>query len=235
MSGSAALEYGFISTHSTNAVSVAVYLIYEIQSGSIPVAEPLRSAAIASCCFYALSIVFGRLYCGMHGFSDVIAGSIMGASIAGLQLYFGPGYDALIAEGDWRPPVLSTLAILLAVRFHPEPADNCPCFDDSVAFAGVMIGAEMAQWHFSKSPYATSQPVPATMPFKISELGPIKTCLRLVVGIIIVFVWRALAKPLLLKLLPPLFRQIEYGGLSLPRRFFERARSVKYPLALISS
>lgn len=224
MSGSVSLEYGFPSTHSANAVSVAVYLIYEIQTGSIVLSEPFRVLAIIACYFYAGSIIFGRLYCGMHGFSDVIVGSALGAIIAAVQLYFGESFDAAIAHGDWTMPLLATLVILLAVRFHPEPADNCPCFDDSVAFAAVVIGAEVAHWHYPQTGFAWDHPVPATVPYDISRLGIVRTILRLVVGVVIIFVWRATAKPTLLKGLPPLFRQIEWVGLSLPRRFFKRAR-----------
>lgn len=223
MSGSAALEYGFPSTHSTNAVSVAVYMIYHIQDGGTSLPESFQLPAIIACYWYAISIIIGRLYCGMHGFFDVVIGSLLGAAIAWIQLYYGPAYDNLISQGDWYWALLSSLAILVAVRFHPEPADNCPCFDDSISFAGVNIGIEIAHWHFAKSPFSWDHPVPSTIPFSLSKLGLIRTVLRLLVGVVIVFVWRAVAKPTLLKGLPPLFRQIEYVGLSLPRRFFKRA------------
>ncbi|KAF2152305.1 PAP2 domain-containing protein [Myriangium duriaei CBS 260.36] len=223
MSGSTALEYGFPSTHSTNAVSVAVYLIYDIQTGAIVLSEPFRILALIACCWYAISIVFGRLYCGMHGFSDVIVGSALGAIIAGVQIYWGPAFDEFISQGAWTNALVSVIIILLAVRFHPEPADNCPCFDDSVSFAGVNAGIEIGQWHFAKTSFAWDKPVPGTVPFDMSKLGVIRIVLRLLVGVVIVFIWRAVAKPFLLKVLPPLFRQIENVGLTLPRRFFKRA------------
>src|SRR3978361_1996674 len=84
MSGSAALEYGFPSTHSTNAMSVVIYGLYLLRN-----AETLDERFVywgqMSMYAYGTSIVFGRLYCGMHGFFDVVVGSLLGALIAGVQ------------------------------------------------------------------------------------------------------------------------------------------------------
>lgn len=223
MSGSAALEYGFPSTHSTNAVSVAIYLIYGIETGDIYVSESLRTTALAGCYWYAISIIIGRLYCGMHGFFDVVVGTVLGIIIAFGQIVVGPKLDLAIATGGWVAPALAITVVLIAVRFHPEPADNCPCFDDSVAFAGVVVGIEIGHWHFTQSGLAWAEPVLGTAPYSLATVGLFKTGLRLVVGVVIIFLWRASAKPTLLRSLPPLFRQIEYVGLSLPRRFFKRA------------
>ncbi|GAB7338648.1 hypothetical protein MBLNU457_5379t2 [Dothideomycetes sp. NU457] len=223
MSKSAALEYGFPSTHSTNAVSVAAYCLYSVHAGQTNLDGHLYTLALVAGYWYAISIVFGRLYCGMHGFFDVFIGSALGIFLAAIQITFGPMFDIWIAEGSLSNLLITVGAILLSVRFHPEPADNCPCFDDSVAFAGVVMGIELGHWSFSKSPISWTQPGPATVPFDLHELGWIKTILRILVGVLIVFLWRAVMKPTLLRALPPLFRFIENVGLSLPRRFFTRA------------
>src|SRR5271167_220131 len=76
MSGSAALEYGFPSTHSANAVSVAVYALFTIHSPDCQLQDSTKLILELTSYAYALSITIGRLYCGMHGFVDVIIGSI---------------------------------------------------------------------------------------------------------------------------------------------------------------
>jgi len=45
--------------------------------------------------------------------------------------------------------------------------------------------------------------------------------------VVIIFVWRAGAKPTLLRILPPIFRSIEHYGLTLPRRYFTPASQYK--------
>ncbi|KAL8718202.1 MAG: hypothetical protein Q9225_004629 [Loekoesia sp. 1 TL-2023] len=126
-------------------------------------------------------------------------------------------------------PVIVLLTILVLVRIHPEPADDCPCFDDSVAFAGVIIGVEVGNWHYARTDSAWGLPIPATVPFELQTVGWFRTVARIVVGVIIVFAWRELMKPALLKYLPPLFRVVESFGLTLPRKFFVKASSFRHP------
>jgi hypothetical protein len=65
MSPSVALEYGFPSTHSTNSISVALFLI-SIACEKLAPESPARMITTFGCAFYAFSVVFGRVYCGMH-------------------------------------------------------------------------------------------------------------------------------------------------------------------------
>lgn len=224
MSGSAALEYGFPSTHSTNAISVAFYFLYQLHTSTDEVSTPQKIIFLFIGYAYAVSIVLGRMYCGMHGFFDVIVGSSLGFALAFLQLAYGTAFDDWIAAESWTHPALAIIIVLLAVRFHPEPADNCPCFDDSVAFAGVVLGCQIGHWHFASTSFAVPGDVPATVFFNLEQLGWFKTTARIVGGVVIVFLWRATMKPILLRYLPPIFRFAETIGVSLPRRFFTRAR-----------
>lgn len=223
MSGSAALEYGFPSTHSANAVSVAIYILHKLYKIPVDERTTLVLMAMAACYWYGMSIVLGRLYCGMHGFFDVIVGSIIGAIIAVVELIFSDAYDVWLTDGNFTAPLVIALVILVLVRIHPEPADNCPCFDDSVAFAAVVIGVEVGVWHFSGTRFAWNDPVPATVPFDYAQLGFVKSFMRIVLGVVGIFSWRGVMKPTLLRVLPPIFRLTEQFGVDLPRKFFLRA------------
>ncbi|KAJ5746250.1 Dihydrosphingosine 1-phosphate phosphatase [Penicillium odoratum] len=223
MSGSAALEYGFPSTHSTNAVSVAVYAIALLNSPDSTV-SPQTSLILQTVTYlYVTSIVLGRLYCGMHGMLDVVVGSIMGALIGLAQFSWGPAFDDYILSASLKGILIVPIAILVLVRIHPEPADSCPCFDDSVAFAGVTLGVDVGSWYFTQSSLAWAEPLPGTIPYRYEDLGLAKTAIRLVVGVLCVFAWREITKPTLLRILPPVFRSLEKLGLLLPRRFFTTA------------
>ncbi|KIX10441.1 uncharacterized protein Z518_01523 [Rhinocladiella mackenziei CBS 650.93] len=223
MSGSAALEYGFPSTHSTNAVSVALYSLFLLKHGSDPMNPNMNLGLQILCYFYAFSIVLGRLYCGMHGFFDVVWGSILGAILALVQCFYGEMFDEWLMAGDLKRVALVVLIILVLVRVHPEPADDCPCFDDSVSFAGVIIGCEYGVWHFAQTSYAWSYPAKGTVPFNLAKMGYVVAVVRILLGVLVIFAWRGTMKPTLLKVLPPIFRIIEHLGLTLPRRFFKPA------------
>jgi dihydrosphingosine 1-phosphate phosphatase len=226
MSGSAALEYGFPSTHSTNAVSVAVYALYLLNTTSSlsPKANILLQVISY---FYAFSIVLGRLYCGMHGIFDVVIGSMLGAAISFVQCTCGETLDDYLHTALPKDMCILVLTILVLVRIHPEPADDCPCFDDSVAFAGVVIGVDYGSWHFSNSRYAWSEPIPGTVPFDFKSMGWTVIIARIILGVMTIFLWRESMKPLMLRVLPPIFRVIEKLGLNLPRKFFKQASEYK--------
>ncbi|KAF1810404.1 PAP2-domain-containing protein [Eremomyces bilateralis CBS 781.70] len=225
MSGSAALEYGFPSTHSTNAVSVAAYALVLIWRA----AEEGRISSHASTGIqlliwgYTFAIVFGRLILGMHGFFDVIVGSLLGLVIAIVQIQWGEDFEVWLTGPSPIPIITCLLLILFCVRIHPEPADDCPCFDDGVAFAGVIIGIEGGIWHFATTSYSVSEPTPGTAPFSFERVGIFKSLLRVVLGIALIFAWRATMKPILLGGLPPLFRTLERVGFEMPRRYFLKA------------
>ncbi|KAK3344274.1 PAP2 superfamily-domain-containing protein [Lasiosphaeria hispida] len=226
MSGSAALEYGFPSTHSTNAVSVTVYAILKLHSESNNFSPSTTLALEGLAYFYAMSIVFGRLYCGMHGFLDVIIGSIMGAAISLIEFYYAPGINEWMYSSNYVAPLTVALIVCILVRVHPEPADDCPCFDDSVAFAGVWIGLEAGTWRLARSQLGTVYNGPDAT-FDLSALGWKLATVRVLFGVLLIFAWREVMKPALLRFLPHLFRVIETNGLSLPRRFFVPASEYK--------
>lgn len=222
MSSSAALEYGFPSTHSTNAVSVTAYTLLLLDSPTSTMNPQIKFLLEVLLYCYAASIILGRLYCGMHGFLDVIIGGLLGALLSVIEFNYGETFDEFIT-GSIEAPVIVILIICVLVRIHPEPVDDCPCFDDSVAFAGVMIGIELGHWHYIRSDFEGEIPVPVTAPFELDALGWAKTVARIVVGVLTVFTWRAIMKPALLRTLPPIFRIVERLGLSLPRRYFVQA------------
>ncbi|KAK4189815.1 PAP2 superfamily-domain-containing protein [Podospora australis] len=227
MSGSAALEYGFPSTHSANAVSVTVYAILMLRSDANIYSPTTTLALEALAYFYAFSIVIGRLYCGMHGFLDVIIGSIMGAAISLVEFYYAPALEAWMYSSTYLAPLTIALIIVVLVRVHPEPADDCPCFDDSVAFAGVMIGLECGMWRFARfSKYASIYNGPNAT-FSLAAMGWTWSIVRVVFGVLMIFAWREVMKPTMLSFLPHLYRLLENVGLSLPRRFFMRASEYK--------
>ena len=44
-------------------------------------------------------------------------------------------------------PYIVTPVCLLLVHFHPQPVDDCPCFEDAIAFVSVILGGFVARWH----------------------------------------------------------------------------------------
>lgn len=223
MSESAALEYGFPSTHSANAVSVAVYVILTLHSPDYHMHQSKRQLIECIAYFYAFSIVFGRLYCGMHGFIDVTVGGAIGAAISIIEHVYGSRSDRFLYQSSWIAPASIAFAMVFLVILHPKAADECPCFDDTVAFAGVIIGIEIGGWRYANSKWAWDYPVPATVPFDLNEMGWVLVILRTLTGVLVIFLWRKFMKSFLLKFLPYLFNVIESFGLEFNQILFNSA------------
>lgn len=224
MSGSAALEYGFPSTHSTNAMSVVVYGLYQLYASRETLSDFTYGTLSLLCYCYALSICLGRMYCGMHGFSDVIFGGVVGSLIAWLRIVYGSSFDQWILQGGWTSIGITVIIAALAVRVHPEPADNCPCFDDSVAFSGVVMGIEFGSWHYAASALSRES---TAQPYVFENHNLIYPIARVVLGIVVIFLWRAVMKSLLLRTLPSIFRFVDHWGFRIPRRYFLQSRDYK--------
>lgn len=50
-------------------------------------------------------------------------------------------------------PVVIIPACLLMVHRHPEPVDDCPCFEDAIAFMAVVMGESLTMWYMAQNGY----------------------------------------------------------------------------------
>ncbi|KAG1456166.1 hypothetical protein G6F46_007768 [Rhizopus delemar] len=144
MSPSVALEYGFPSTHSTNSVSVALFFI-SVACEKITPESPTRFISILACIFYAASVVFGRIYCGMHSVTDCVGGTVLAYLVYWVQWTFKDHLDTLFTSDSYWVFMAIPICLML-VSLHPDPMERCPCFEDSVCFMGVVIGVIPGSW-----------------------------------------------------------------------------------------
>lgn len=97
-----------------------------------------QTVVIGSIGIYAVLLPLSRVYCGMHSFTDIMVGSILGLSIVFLQDFplFRNFYDTSeIATG------FSILFLIWVIIFGlPSPKDACPCWFDSICASSVLIG-----------------------------------------------------------------------------------------------
>ncbi|CAD6889489.1 unnamed protein product [Tilletia controversa] len=148
------LEYGFPSTHSANAVSIALYCYLWVTEARSAAAMTGQGGAgwyesriwEVMLSYYTLSVVGGRIYAGMHSFTDCIAGSIMGALITMVQWWLFPLMERCLIVPDWTVPAVIIPVGLAMVNFHPQPMDDCPCFEDAIAFIAVAMGVTLGRW-----------------------------------------------------------------------------------------
>jgi hypothetical protein len=165
------LEYGFPSTHSTNSVSIALFFFTRLHVYYSASGDGVYGVVAGALTWYVFSIVFGRLYTAMHSFTDCVVGVAMGAGIWWVHDgYWGLGAGAwveglveghgivgeyfsrrgranfFLRQGNIVPMVVVPLCLIM-VNQHPQPVDDCPCFEDAIAFVSVVMGSLLARWH----------------------------------------------------------------------------------------
>jgi len=223
--GSHHLEYGFPSTHSTNCMSMALFLGAHVHD--LHRAGSLSTTAFATwvtvLVVYVSSVVGGRLYTGMHGFLDVSVGVILGGTAWTFQRVVMPEVERWMIRSGWTGPLTLTLVCLLLVNQHPAPVDDCPCFEDAIACVSVILGTAISFWYSKRVPALNVDLFNSAMPAFDSPAAiatwVLLAILKLTTGILVIFAWRMLAKPAVQTLLPPLFRWLAHASpVRLPHR-----------------
>ncbi|ODV63729.1 phosphatase PAP2 family protein [Ascoidea rubescens DSM 1968] len=246
MSGYTAKEYGLPSSHSANATGAAliflVYLYEKIQNNKIDNNNSINNDSFILEYFsiflifvYYFSLLFGRIYCGMHGFLDLLFGSLIGIFCVIFRLLIKEHWDNFVFNFDLKLGLVSILIPVsiisitgILIHFHAEPVDDCPCFDDSVAFIGVVSGLEITHWLYSKSKYVLPieyQDSKISTYYSYDQLGLVGSILRVVLGAILVLIWKTFSKKIIYLILPRIYKKI---NIYVPRRFFR-------PVSRISS
>ncbi|KAF8952616.1 hypothetical protein BGZ46_003431 [Entomortierella lignicola] len=205
------LEYGFPSTHTSNATSIALYLFSYLLISDWSITSKI--IAVFGLAIYLFSVVFGRLYCGMHTKTDIMGGTVIGVIVWSVQWIFRDTIDALMTEPSWKVIAVVVFGGILLILSIPETMDSCPCVDDGVTTLAVIMGIFPASQHFALSKYATSQDGYNGIVQYDPSIGLARSILRFVFGLAVVFTWRMAAKKLLYIVLPPL-----YGYFNLPSR-----------------
>jgi hypothetical protein len=110
------------------------------------------------------------------------------------------------------------------VNQHPQPVDDCPCFEDAIAFLSVVLGDILGSWAMSQygvTPefFKTSQPGSTYSTVADVTTWWLYSVIKVVVGILLIFTWRIFAKSSLHFALPRIYRFLA-NIFTLPNRRF---------------
>lgn len=206
-------EYGCPSSHSANATAVTLIGMAHLLNNTSPLfTTPLKALVALLLAVYWACLVFGRIYCGMHGLVDVVLGSLMGVLVALWRLGTKSAWDYQLLNSasflNSIPAPLAVSGIALAyytlIYFHAKPLEQCPCFEDSIAFVAVLLGLDLG----SLSLTSLDLPLPSLYTrhrgnsnYDLHNSTLLSTLARFVVGISCVVCWKAVSKPLFTKLI----------------------------------
>lgn len=192
----------------------------------------------------ALSIA--GIYCGMHSLADCVAGSLLGTAIWYGYLLISPLYEDFVNSKGYTgnlfvtyssltptdslgvsalAPAVIIPSLFTIISLHPQPVDDCPCFEDAIAFLAVAAGIALGQWGSPAILFIPAHTLGSldSTDVRSTALWAGTALVKIVVGVAAIFAWRLLAKNALQTALPPIFRAVE-PFFSLPRRFYTSAR-----------
>ena len=235
MSSYTTQEYGFPSSHAANATAVTLVVMSNIIQNHNAFDSKTYYSLIAGLVVYYFSLIFGRLYTGMHGFLDIFTGSGVGLAVFLFRFYLGQQWDTFLFSHGYIFGIALILGLyLLMIHIYPEPIDDCPCFDDSVAFVGVLIGLDLSHLvgyqtlhFFNLNNFEDYYLVPF-----VNDGGALKIVARFFLGVGLVVTWKAISKPVIYTILPPVYKII---GVYLPRRHYISTAHTRDPVRHIRS
>lgn len=222
-----AQEYGWPSSHSANATAVTLVILSKLVEMRGAVSRASFYGLMVLLAVYYFSLIIGRLYCGMHGFFDIAAGMFIGTAVFLFRFFYGHAFDTWLLfsqrNASWVG-IFATIGLIIAgnlflIHIYPEPVDDCPCFDDSVAFVGVLIGLDLAHYACVLTEYFTDKNHfgdPLLIPFDPACTVYVAVA-RFLLGVGLVVAWKLLLKPVIFTILPPIYKAV---GLNLPRSHF---------------
>jgi len=132
----------------------------------------------------------------IHNILTLLGFGKIDASSGSLIVYIGKGLSAgewterWVSQGGWEVPLILIPLCLLAVHHHPQPVDDCPCFEDSIAILSVVLGVFVSRWVMCYTQFALPEII--VMPgsgwsFATNEWGQVER------GLSDIFLWWSVA------------------------------------------
>lgn len=217
-------EYGFPLSHLANATAVTLVLLFRVFRFGGEWLPATYWGTIAGLALYYFSLILGRIYCGMHGLFDIGLGMVVGIAMFAMREYGGAAWDLFLLDLELPWGAVVALIIVLGgalIHYYPEPADDCPCFDDSVAFIGVVMGLDLAHFVLKRTGLLAGLNHwydPYLIYFDYSQLGVVGCVLRVLCGVVGVVVWKLVAKPVIFAILVPVYKRLHVW---IPRRNYK--------------
>ncbi|KAI8915122.1 hypothetical protein BC831DRAFT_432142 [Entophlyctis helioformis] len=207
---SSALEYGFPSTHTANAVGFSLFtacLYARVAPGDSATWWWLAAVLFE----YAAVVAASRILKGMHSFVDLAGGAVVGVVVACVQLWLLDSVEAaMLSDMGQMVPFLVFLVAVLALVMHPDPDGPCPCYDDSLCFLAAWTGAVAGVWHNIQVVQRSAEMAAASVQLA-QQLSVWSVLMRLVFGTAFLAAWRYGMKRFCVGALPLVMARI--GGM----------------------
>lgn len=158
--------------------------------------------------YWSVSVMFSRLYLGVHSPADIVAGGIIGCVILAYWIKIDTIVDRSISFGD--NVVLQAIVYSLLLLFlHPRPEPRTQSLVETVAMTAVSVGFVIGKATSTRQPSIYK----AILDFDIDDVSNFTlfwvSSVRLLLGYTLVILTRMLCKIVFKNLLNNLFRVLD--------------------------
>ena len=137
-------DWSLPSHHAVLGASIPWY-IWFYTSLNYPLTPPFNIALFIVIAVWSFSVMFSRMYLGVHSPADILTGGVIGCLLLALWLQVDDIVDSYTTSGS-----LSLLIIPIAIFFvclHPDPQPTTVIFTETVCMVSVATGVILGHSH----------------------------------------------------------------------------------------
>lgn len=140
-----AQDWALPSNHATIASCLPMYVwIYSyIHSAALGLSSIQVVGIFIVMCSWSFSVMFSRIYIGIHSPADVVTGGILGCFLLSVFLQIDKQLDSLISQES--APWIFFLLVIFLCRLYPSVESTDPGLSDGISVLGVAFGQVLAR------------------------------------------------------------------------------------------
>lgn len=111
---------------------------------------PIKIIVFIAISIWSFSVMFSRIYLGVHSPADILTGGVIGCFVLAIWLQCYETIDSYLTNSPSLYTVIGTICvIMLLLSVHPDPQPNTIVFPETVCMTGVAVGFIIGQVSFT--------------------------------------------------------------------------------------
>lgn len=142
-----AQDWALPSNHGTIASCLPMYVwVYSyIHSTALGLSTFQFIGIFLVMCTWSVSVMFSRIYIGIHSPADVVTGGVLGCFLLSYFLQIDEQLDFFISTQSFQPACVFLFLVLLLCRIYPSVESTDPGLSDGLSVLGVAFGQVLAR------------------------------------------------------------------------------------------